>query len=306
MVMCSSRRTIFAFLVASSLGGCSWVAALNPFAGSAPPSPAPVVPRSVTPANFFGTAGTQPGIITVAPPRPLTDVNGRPLPTPVYPRVQVLKLNLPVGTFSANSKVWKQLNEDAIDGKTSTLLAQNGLRAATGSQLKWPEIAKLIDVPGASTEERRCQTDNHSAVEFIMQNQVDSQTVFFVDSDLQLQGRTFDESTNVIRLSMNQPKVGSPITIQLEPVVRLPAPPPPERFAPNIPQPPNEVTFTNLRLAVTVEGKDFLVLAPSDTKVDSFSVGSRFLTDTEKTPATESVLVFVPQSEPMPAEKPKK
>jgi hypothetical protein len=250
--------------------------------------------RVFTPAKPAVAPTGEAQIITAQQPRPLTDSAGKPLPVPIFPKVQVLKLTLPLGTFSANEKVWKLLNEDAIDGRTATLLAQNGLRAATAAQAKWPEIFKLINVPGVSTDEHKIQTDNRSSVTIVTHMGIASQTIFFVDSDLHLEGRTFDESTNSIRLSLSQMKPGGAITIQLEPVVQLPPGPPPGRFTKPENIVSNEITFANLRIAAPVEESDFLVLAPAEGKGNGFSVGGQFLTNVEKTPPVEYVLVLVP------------
>src|SRR5947209_8683778 len=68
-------------------------------------------------------------------------------PPALIPRVTVYRISLPVGTFTANDKIWAELNEDAIDSKTAVMMAQNGLRAATGALARWPVIAKVLDVP---------------------------------------------------------------------------------------------------------------------------------------------------------------
>src|SRR5882672_3272735 len=59
-------------------------------------------------------------------------------------RVHVYQLTLPLGTLSLNDKVWRELNEDALDSKSAVLLARNGIRAAIGPQQRWPVIAKLL------------------------------------------------------------------------------------------------------------------------------------------------------------------
>ena len=59
---------------------------------------------------------------------------------------------------------------------------------------------------------------------------------------------------------------------------------------------PQESTFVNLRLAVSLKMDDFLLLSPANPKGDTSSVGTRFLADTDKIPALETVLVFVPMA----------
>ncbi len=59
---------------------------------------------------------------------------------------------------------------------------------------------------------------------------------------------------------------------------------------------PQEATFANLRLTASLKADQFLVIAPADPKAaaSAFSVGTRFLSDADKVPALETVLVFVP------------
>ncbi len=149
------------------------------------------------------------------------DDAGHMIPLRPVAKVHLLKLTMPIGTFSLNQKVWRQLDEDSLDSKTSVLLAQNGLRAGVGPQSRWPAIAKLIDLPGATTQEYFCQTDGRTSINIVTRANIPEQTVFYVDKDLQLQGRTFDRCDNAVRLSMNKVKDSSDLVVQVEPVVQL-------------------------------------------------------------------------------------
>lgn len=226
----------------------------------------------------------------VAPPQP-------------QPRVRLFKITLPYGAFSENEKVWRQLDEDALDSATTVMLARNGIRAAVGPQARWETIAKMLDIPGATFSEYYCQTDGRSAINIVTREGIPQQQVFYVDKDLQLLGRTFDKCDNALRMSMSMPRGSTTTTIQLEPMVQVGT----VTVARGEDQMgvvrmtiPREETFANLRLAASVQAQDFLVLAPSDMKKSPFSVGSRFLSDTDKVPAMETVLVFVP----MPMQQP--
>jgi len=216
---------------------------------------------------------------------------------PVALRMRVYQLTLPLGTLSLNDKIWRQLDEDALDSATTVLLARNGLRAGVAPQVRWPVLAKMLDTPGATSQEYVCQTDGRTPVVIPTRPNVPEQTVFYVDSDLELQGRTFDRCDNVVRLSMSRLKDTTDMLVQVEPVVLTGAIEvtrgAQEMGVVRMTQ-PQEQTFRNLRLVTHVAAANFLVLAPLNPKQNSFSVGTRFLSDTDKVPPMETVLVFVP------------
>ena len=116
-----SRNTIAAALAAvmpASLSGCElWNAGLDmlKFPVKAKPAPAP---RYIPPTDVEVVPG---GI-------------GNPTEPPLIPAsATVYRISAPVGTFTSNDKVWSELNEDALDSKTSVLLAQNGAARRRGA-----------------------------------------------------------------------------------------------------------------------------------------------------------------------------
>ncbi len=56
----------------------------------------------------------------------------------------------------------------------------------------------------------------------------------------------------------------------------------------------SEEGFSDLQIGATLQGDQFLVVSPQDPKGSRFSVGSLWLSNLEKVPATETVMVFVP------------
>ena len=219
-------------------------------------------------------------------------------------RVQMLRISLPVGTFSGNERVWRQLDQDALDSDTSILLAENGMRAAVAPQDRWPGVHKLIDVPGASSELFTLQTDGRSTIEVITHRNVTEQTISSIDRDREMHVRSFDRCDNSIRLSLSQRRDSNVLTIQLEPVVQL-GTITVLRGAAELGIVGNttrrEETFANLRMAAPLEADKFMVLAPANPHANKFSVGTRFLTDTDQVPAMETILIFLPAKDPHPA-----
>ena len=227
----------------------------------------------------------------VPTPIPMATVAPTPgMPMALMQRVTVYKITLPVGTFSANDKAWAQLNEDALDSRTTVLMAQNGLRAATGPMARWPIIAKLLDTPGATTDQVLCQTDGRSSINVVTHANVSDQIVVSVDRDLQQQCRSFERCDNGFRLSMQSLKGKPELIVQLEPVVTLGAVAVGAMRAGFT----SEESFSDLRMAASVNPDHFLVVSAIDPKVSRFSVGTLWLADLERVPAMETVLVFVP------------
>jgi hypothetical protein len=220
-----------------------------------------------------------------------------PGPPAMVPRVIVYRITAPVGTFSGNEKVWSELNEDALDSKMSVLMAQNGLRAGTGNVARWPIIAKVIEGPGASSDQQVCQTDGRSSLNVVTRPGVTDEIVVSIDRDLQQQGRTFEACDNGFRLSMRGIRGKQQLQVQLEPYVALGTVHVQRRegtlgissggFV-------HEESFPDLAMGAILSADQFLVISPVDPKQNRFSVGSLWLSDIDKVPAMETVLIFVP------------
>jgi hypothetical protein len=215
--------------------------------------------------------------------------------TPLIPRVMLYRITIPAGSFSRNTKVWALLNEDAIDSQTAVLLAQNGLKAATGAVARWPEISQLIDPAGASNQPVVIQTDGRSSINLPTRQNITDLYVFSVDHDHQLQGRTFERCDNGFRLAVRGVRNKPELQVQLEPVVTL------GTIQVNRPGLgmttagiTSEESFEDLRMSATLTADKFLVVSAMDPKPGSLSVGTQWLSDPDKVPPTETVLVFVP------------
>jgi hypothetical protein len=216
------------------------------------------------------------------------------------PRVTLIKLSLPVGTFSGNEKVWRQLDQDALDSQTSILLAENGIRAAVAPQERWAALHKMIDVPGAANEQFTLETDGRSSVTIVTHANITEQTISSIDGDREMHVRSFDRCDNSLRLSLSRRRDVQKLTILLEPVVQLgtiSVMRGQEQLGIVGSNSRQEETFANLRLSAGVETNEFLVLAPANPKENNFSVGSRFLTDNDKVPPMETILIFLPVRE---------
>jgi hypothetical protein len=270
-------------LAGTTLGGCEvWNAWLDMLKwkgdnGQAKEAPLAAQPGTVAPGKGGGASAG---------------------PVALIPRVTVYRITLPVGSFSTNDKIWAQLNEDAVDSKTTVMLAQNGLRAATGPVGRWPNISQLLQgTAGALTEQFVYQTDGRSSVNVVTRAGVTDQIVVSIDRDLQQQGRTFERCDNGFRLAMKPVKNKPELVVQLEPTVTL-GTVNVIRTGPELGVTrtgfSSEETFPDLNLAANLTADQFLVVSAMDPKGSPFSVGTLWLSDQEKAPPTETVLIFVP------------
>ncbi len=280
-------RATFLLSLMAALPGCqiwnAWLDALKWRDIAAP------VAKSGTPLSVVAKSPSAPTLNPVAP-------------VGLVPRVTVFRITVPVGSFSTNEKIWSQLNEDAIDSKTATLMAQNGMRAATGDVNRWPGIAKILDTPGASNDQIVMQTDGRSSINVVTRQNVTQQIVVSIDRDLQQQGREFSACDNGFRLSMRGVRNKAELLVQLEPIVtlgtvemlRAPGPGGAPEMGITRTGFSSEETFEDLRIAATLNAAQFLVISAADPKSSPFSIGTLWLSETEKVPATETLLVFVP------------
>jgi len=223
-----------------------------------------------------------------------------PVSQAIVPRVIVHRITAPAGTFTANEKVWNELSEDALDSKTSVLLSQNGLRAGIAPASRWPNIKKLIDdVPGISADQILCQTDGRSSVSIMTRQNITEQIVISIDRDLQQQGRTFEKCDNGFKLSIRGLRDKPQLLISIEPFVSLGsiALQRTDRGELGITAHRGitaEESFPDLQMSAALAADHFLLISSVDPKANQFSIGSLWLADTEKVPAVETVLIFVP------------
>ena len=221
-------------------------------------------------------------------------------PAAILPRLIVTRVTAPVGTFSNNEKVWTELSEDALDSKTSVLMAQNGLRAGIAPLSRWANIKKLIDGPGVSYDQIVCQTDGRSSVSVMTRLGVTGQIVMSIDRDLRQQGRSFERCDNGFKLSIRGIRGKPLLQISIEPFVSL--------GTVMVHRTGHELgitgrgmvseeSFPDLQMSAPLGADQFLLISSVDPKSNPFSIGSLWLADADKVPAVETVLIFSPPSE---------
>ncbi len=235
------------------------------------------------------------------PPTATGPAAARPAPQPFQPptEIQVLRLTLPLGTFSANQKVWSMLEHNVASGKTTAWLSANGLRAGTATFSVWKKIVKLINKPGSTNQRIYCQVNGVRSVALVVRPNVRREILVYHTLPGGLVVRTYRNCDDVILLAAHENRKIPATIVQIEPAVNLGT----VTFrrgplALGIVRGvrPLQRVFTRLRISVAIPPRRFLVIAPSDPRGRPLSVGSAFLSRPQHVPPRETVLVFVPMN----------
>jgi hypothetical protein len=128
---------------------------------------------------------------------------------------------------------------------------------------------------------------------------IPEQVVVSIDHDLQQVMRQFDRCDNGFKLSMRGVRGKQQLQVQLEPYVAVGTVRVQRRegelgitgtgFT-------AEETFGDLQMGAMLGADQFLVVTAVDPKANKFSVGTLWLSEVDKVPATETVLIFLPVS----------
>lgn len=227
--------------------------------------------------------------------------SARPAPRPFQSptEIQVLRLTMPLGTFSANQRVWSLLAHNVAPGKTTALLSANGFRAGTGTFPVWKKIVKLINKPGSTNQRIYCQVNGVRSVALVVRPNVRREILVYHTLPGGLVVRTYRNCDDVILLAAHVNQQIPATIVQIEPAVNLGT----VTFrrgplALGIVQGarPRQRVFTRLRISVAIPPRRFLVIAPANPRGRPLSVGSVFLSRPQRVPSRETVLVFVPMN----------
>ncbi len=211
--------------------------------------------------------------------------------------IQVMEINLPIGKFSQNPKVWKLLTKAPMGPRTAHLLAANGFKTGAGTFKNWKIIRKLINGPGVTSEAVYCQIANIAPAVLNVHSIAHSQLLTYHTAAEPLVVRTYRNCVDQFLAAANaNAKYGITI-ISLEPAVNLnPANTPTSPELPGAtPGPgPERHIFSDLQFSFLLKPLHFVVLAPADVSALNTSIGTSFLTQQNHVPRRETVLLLVP------------
>ncbi len=211
--------------------------------------------------------------------------------------IQVIEVNLPIGKFSHNPKVWKLLAKAPIGQQAAALLKANGFKTGLGSFKVWPAIRKLINGPGVTSEAVYCQIANIAPAVLSVHSNIYSQMLTYHTTAEPLVVRTFRNCQDQFLIAANIATKYGLTVISLEPAVNLGVNPAPAGGGLGVTQSgpgPVRHVFSGLQFSFLLPPKRFIVLAPADIGVLNTSLGTSFLTQQHRVPRRETVLLLVP------------
>jgi hypothetical protein len=266
--------------------------------------PAPTVPPAPAEPPKMGTSSRtalERGIAA------MTSTIASAAQEPAGMRVDIYLLQVPLGTISRNDDFWKRIDEHAVDVATYDLLYKNGVRVGQASTREWDHFRRLMDQYPAVTKSSSLVAAEGKPVELPLRKSLPSQDICYFDSANIMTGESFDESENVVTLTL-QPAPRKPGTMRVAmcPVVRTMR----KRIQFSPLNNEQEVLFTapqkmyelNLRCDVPVD--HFLVVAPSSESSWRTSIGNCFFITDGVAEKLENVLLIIPRPirlEEMPA-----
>ena len=285
------HQSLLALLALHVAAGCATV-----------PKPAPATrpTEDVGPNSFQSIAPTA--------ARPAADaLDARPGFTQAYV-IHVFRLSVPANFVSGNAAFWKPIDETAVDPGTYDLLYKNGVRVGTAPMSEFDAartlLAGAMDAKGAKRSD--VLATRAQQVEVEMKTNLPEQILFYFESaatGTAAVGRTYGECDNVFYLAFQPvPRTPDEVELSITPAVKTHR----KQMQFTVRGNEQEITYASpeslypLNLRVDLPLDRFMVVAPSPGAQQETSIGRAFLTQDDPTQRRESVLVIVPQVEPIP------
>lgn len=216
-------------------------------------------------------------------------------------QLDILRIRVPKGVFSASGKVWNHLDENAIPASTSSLLRRNGMRVGLGGPTSWSPIRAMLErekkIETSSTGLRLADglpltidVDNH---------RMRDQTLFLYRADGTMPGVTCPMSTNLIRIEYNL-AIDRRDAVQLDIMPEIRQRQVIGELTVNdgrIERPVQEPTrvLRELAFSIVVPPEHFVALGPSDLAWQGHLAGSLLMNETIDGVAYESMYFLTPK-----------
>jgi len=220
---------------------------------------------------------------------------------PVVILLDVYQLAVPSRAISQNDEFWKRVDETRVDVGIHDLLDKNGIRIGLGRDLDWRYFKGLLGkYPSSRMSQGRTPPGKEGYVELPMRTGVAEQTIFGLDDQGQVWGRSFERCDDLLGVSfIASTHHPGDVIVKVCPIVRG------LRRYYRVSAITNEETqielvhpehLYNMRLEAVIPLNDFLIVAPSKQARLSTSMGQTFLMIEGKAEPVERVLVIVPRA----------
>lgn len=262
--------------------------------------PAPVGQRGAL-ANLFRPE--RPLAVSTAPADPdlsIATPAGRLRPAiALQLSFDVLRTQVPRGTFSESGKIWNHVDEQVIPADLAANLQRNGLRIARGKANAWPPIKALLDAEKDITVWQNAMTvGNGLPLTIELDTHRRDQTLFLFRHDGTLGGVTLPDSMNLLRIEYAIP-VTDPdaVILNVMPEIRLQPPEPKltlNGWTDRPLAPPSRV-FRELAAQVQVGPDEFLALGPAPAAHRAHTMGALLLGREDQGREYECMLFVTPR-----------
>jgi hypothetical protein len=140
---------------------------------------------------------------------------------PAVVALDVYQLTVPYGAVSRSDEFWKRVEEPGTDVGTYDLLLKNGVRVGIGDNKDWPFFKSLIDNYHSTAMTGSSSLSAIGQLELPLKTKIDSQDIFWFDTQDILCGRTFERCDNLLTITF-EPHPHSPdhVIVKVCPLVR--------------------------------------------------------------------------------------
>lgn len=169
-----------------------------------------------SPADAFVAQTSQPA----AEPANLLDSapeslgHGDPRMTRLTVGLDLLRVEVPIGSISESSRIWSRLDEQVIGAQHAITLRRNGLRAGIGRPEAWEPIKVILDAIPDHLVYHESVPLRAGVFCLEVSGTSDDQTVFFFRDDGTMKGESFPGSRNVLQVH-HEVDVDDPNTVVL-------------------------------------------------------------------------------------------
>ncbi|MCY2928953.1 MAG: hypothetical protein NTV86_05565, partial [Planctomycetota bacterium] len=214
--------------------------------------------------------------------------------------LQIIRVELPVGTVNASEQLWNCLNEEPVAVNRTADLGRNGLRMGLGEEASWNDLSAILQkLTGRALAPTRAFAWPGTVMDVVARRDQPAQSIFLFFGDKTRAGRDYPAGDNVFAVACSVDET-NPQGVILTGVPQIrssqgqPAPTPGEPRM-GIVSPYTRTPFTPLTFRVTIPPKGFLLLGPGSAALNTSTLGNHFLIDQHDGLSFETVLILLPE-----------
>jgi len=169
------------------------------------------------------TSGTQPGAepanLLDSPPESIDARDPRVLRLVVH--LDVLRVEVPMGSVSTSASIWSHLDEQAIGTQRAVTLRRNGFRVGVGRPEGWEPIKAILDGIPAPLIYHESVVLGTGGLSLDITEIPEDQAIFFFRDDGTLTGESFPASRNALQVMYEiAPDDPGKVVLKLIPEIR--------------------------------------------------------------------------------------